>query len=149
MPDSTASAASGTPPAGGVGKLRRVAGTLLQIAILSLVFAVWLLVGSSWRLPLPAGLLAMLTVLALLFSRLLPLDSVQRGAGTLLRYIGILFVPVCVGAVRQLPLLRAHGWAFAFLIVAGALIGQATSGLLAQALCRRSAPGPAPEGFES
>jgi putative effector of murein hydrolase LrgA (UPF0299 family) len=89
----------------------------------------------------------MLTVLGLLVARLLPLASVQRGAGFLLRYLGLLFVPVCIGAVRQLPLLRSQGWAFAGLVIAGALVGQAAAGLLAQALCRKPAVGPAPEGF--
>jgi len=130
------------------GRLAQLGGLLLQVGVLSAVFAAWLLVGRLWRLPLPAGLLAMLTVLGLLLTRLLPLAAVQRGASFLLRHIGILFVPVCVGAVRQLPLLRAHGWAFAGLIVAGALAGQAVCGVVAQALCRRTVSVPAPEGFE-
>jgi holin-like protein len=131
------------------GPLRRLAILCLQLGLLSLVYAGWLGIGQQWMLPLPAGLLGMLSVLGLLVTRLLPLSAVQRGAGFLLRYIGLLFVPVCVGAVRQLPLLRTQGWAFAVLIIAGALVGQATSGLLAQALCRKPAVGPAPESFES
>lgn len=127
---------------------RRLVSLALQLALLSLVFAGWLALGARFRLPLPAGLLAMLTVLASLLARVLPLAAVQRGAAFLLRYIGILFVPVCIGAVRQLPMLRAHGWAFAGLIVAGALVGQATAGILAQALCRRQAVPEAMEGFE-
>ncbi|HMK73105.1 MAG TPA: CidA/LrgA family protein [Myxococcaceae bacterium] len=130
------------------GRLLGLAGLLLQIGLLSAVFGAWLLLGRVWRLPLPAGLLAMLTVLALLLAGLLPLAAVHRGASFLLRYIGILFVPVCIGAVRQLPLLRAHGWAFVGLIVAGALAGQAVAGVVAQALCRRPVQVPAPEGFE-
>ena len=131
-----------------VSRSRRLGSLALQLALLSLVFAGWLAVGSRFRLPLPAGLLAMLTVLALLLARVLPLAAVQRGATFLLRYIGILFVPVCIGAVRQLPMLRAHGWAFGGLIVAGALAGQATAGLLAQALCRRQSVPEAMEDFE-
>jgi holin-like protein len=140
-----------TPPgkAAAANQLRQLAAVAFQVALLSLVFAGWLGVGRLWRLPLPAGLLAMLGLLGLLLTRLLPLSSVQRGAGFLLRYIGLLFVPVCIGAVRQLPLLRAHGWSFAALIVAGALVGQATAGLLAQALCRKPVDSPAPEGFDA
>ena len=129
--------------------LRRVALASLQVALLSLVFAGWLGVGRHWALPLPAGLLAMLSVLGLLLARLLPLAAVERGATFLLRYIALLFVPLCIGAVRQLPVLRAQGWAFAGLVVAGALVGQATAGLLAQALCREGAATPAPEGSQS
>jgi holin-like protein len=91
----------------------------------------------------------MLSVLGLLLTRLLPLASVQQGARFLLRYLGLLFVPVCIGAVRQLPLLRGHGWSFAALIMAGALVGQATAGLLAQALCRKTVDNPTPEGFDA
>jgi holin-like protein len=140
-------APSGIAPAS--GPVRRLALLSLQVGLLCLVFAGWLGVGRHWRLPAPAGLLAMLTVLGLLLARILPLSSVQRGAGFLLRYIALLFVPVCIGAVRQVPLLRVEGWAFAALVILGALVGQATAGLLAQALCREPAASPTPEGFES
>ncbi len=137
------------PPPSAAGLLRRWGVVCLQVGLLSCVFAAWLAVGSQWRLPLPAGLLAMLTVLLLLLARVLPPASVQRGAAFLLRYIALLFVPVCIGAVRQLPLLRAQGGAFLLLVVAGALAGQASAGLLAQALCKKPSTSPAPEGFES
>ncbi len=121
----------------------------LQIGLLSLFYGGWLVVGLKWRLMLPAGLLAMLSVLALLLARVLPLSFVQRGAGFLLRYLALLFVPVCIGAVRQLPLLRAQAGLYLLLVVAGALVGQASAGLLAQALCKKPCDTQAPEGFES
>jgi holin-like protein len=128
---------------------RRWLGLCLQVGLLSLVFAAWLAVGRFWRLPFPPGLLAMLSLLGLLLLRVLPLSSVQRGAGFLLRYIGLLFVPVSIGAVRQLPVLKGHGVSYAALIVAGALVGQVTAGLLAQALCKKPTESQAPEGFAS
>ena len=137
------------PPLPTPGHLRRLATLCLQVGVLSVVFAGWLAVGGHWRLPLPAGLLAMLTLLALLLAKALPLPLVQRGAAFLLRYIALLFVPVCIGAVRQLPLLRAQGAAYAVLLMAGALVGQASAGLLAQALCKKPTNSPAPEGFET
>jgi holin-like protein len=146
MVDPASQALSTAAPATG---LRRWLALCLQVALLSLLFAAWLGVGRVWRLPFPAGLLAMLSLLGLLLLRVLPLSAVQRGAGFLLRYIGLLFVPVSIGAVRQLPLLKAQGWSFAALIVAGALVGQATAGLLAQALCKKPTGSQAPEGFES
>jgi holin-like protein len=143
MADATEASASPFAP------VRRFGLLALQVALLSVVFAGWLVLGRTWRLPLPAGLLAMLSVLVLLLSRLLPLAAVQRGAGFLLRYIGLLFVPLCVGAVRQLPVLRAQGWAFAGLVVAGTLVGLTTAGLLAQALCHKPTSAEAPEGSTS
>jgi holin-like protein len=147
MPDSALPTPPGEPAA--TQRLSQLAALAAQVGLLSLFFALWLGVGRLWRLPFPAGLLAMLSLLALLLTRLLPVSAVQRGASLLLRYIGLLFVPVCIGAVRQLPLLRAHGWTFGALIVAGALVGQATAGLLAQALCRKPVDSPAPEGFDA
>jgi holin-like protein len=129
--------------------LRRLVVLCLQVGLLSLLFAAWLGVGRLWRLPFPPGLLAMLSLLGLLLFRVVPVSSVQKGAAFLLRYIGLLFVPVSIGAVRQLPLLKGQGFSYAALIVAGALVGQATAGLLAQALCRKPTQSPAPEGFES
>jgi len=119
------------------------------MGLLSLFYGGWLVVGLKWRLALPAGLLAMLSVLALLLARVLPLSFVQQGAGFLLRYIALFFVPVCIGAVRQLPLLRAQAGLYLLLVVAGALVGQASAGLLAQALCKKPCDTSAPEGFQS
>ncbi len=137
------------PPLPSSGAPRRWAVVCLQMGLLSVVYGGWLAVGLKWRLPLPAGLLAMLTVLAFLLTRVLPLSYVQRGAAFLLRYIALLFVPVCIGAVRQLPLLRTHAGAFVLLIIAGALVGQASAGLVAQALCKKPCETAAPEGFET
>jgi holin-like protein len=138
-----------TPEAPPVGRLRNLGALCLQVAFLSLLFGAWLAVGRQWRLPLPPGLVSMLTLLALLMARVVPLASVQRGAAFLLRYIGLLFVPICVGAVRQLPLLRHHAWAYAALIVAGALVSMGTAGVVAQALCRKPVQSLSPEGFTS
>jgi holin-like protein len=143
-PASDAHPSTAAPPS----LLRRLLTLCLQVGLLSLLFAAWLGVGRLWRLPYPPGLLAMLSLLGLLLFRVVPVSSVQRGAGFLLRYIGLLFVPVSIGAVRQLPLLKAQGLSFATLIVAGALVGQATAGLLAQALCKKPTQSQ-PEGFES
>ncbi len=140
---------SDVQPVPSPGPLHRLVALCLQVGLLSVVFAGWLVVGRHVRLPLPAGLLAMLTVLGLLLSRALPQSFVQRGAAFLLRFIALLFVPICIGAVRQLPLLRAQGGTFVLLVVAGALVGQASAGLLAQALCKKPCVTPAPEGFES
>ncbi len=129
--------------------LRRFLALCLQLGLLSLAYAAWLGLGRVWKLPFPPGLLAMLSLLGLLLLRVLPLSTVQRGAGFLLRYIGLLFVPVSIGAVRQLPVLKGHGLSYATLIVAGALVGQVTAGLLAQALCKKPTESQAPEGFAS
>lgn len=142
---SMTSPATPSPP----GLLQHLVLVLLQVGLLSGLYAFWLVVSRHARLPLPAGLLAMLTVLGLLLTRALPFSFVQRGATFLLRYIALLFVPLCIGAVRQLPLLRSHAAGYLLLLVAGALAGQASAGLLAQALCRKPCATPAPEGFES
>ena len=144
MDDSVSDAAGNVGP---THPLRRFLGLCLQVGLLSLAYAAWVGVGRVWKLPFPPGLLAMLSLLGLLLLRILPLSTVQRGAGFLLRYIGLLFVPVSIGAVRQLPVLKGHGWSYAALIVAGALAGQVTAGLLAQALCKKPTESQAPEGF--
>jgi holin-like protein len=136
-------------PVGPLPRWRRFFVLCLQVGLLSLAYAAWLGLGRVWRLPYPPGLLAMLSLLGLLLLRVLPLSTVQQGAGFLLRYIGLLFVPVSIGAVRQLPVLKGHSFSYAALIVAGALVGQATAGLLAQALCKKPTESQAPEGFAS
>ncbi|EAA8369132.1 CidA/LrgA family protein [Salmonella enterica] len=65
----------------------------------------------SWlRLPLPANLVGMVLMLALIVCRIIPLSWVRAGARWLLAEMLLFFVPAVVAVVNYAHLLLADGW---------------------------------------
>ena len=72
------------------------------------VFAQYLV---NWlHLPLPANLVGMLMLLALIVCRIIPLKWVRAGARWLLAEMLLFFVPAVVAVVNYTQLLMVDGW---------------------------------------
>ena len=72
------------------------------------VFAEYLV---QWlHLPLPANLVGMVLMLALILCRVIPLNWVRAGARWLLAEMLLFFVPAVVAVVNYAQLLMADGW---------------------------------------
>ncbi|EAM2804351.1 CidA/LrgA family protein [Salmonella enterica] len=65
----------------------------------------------SWlHLPLPANLVGMVLMLALIVCRIIPLSWVRAGARWLLAEMLLFFIPAVVAVVNYAHLLLADGW---------------------------------------
>ena len=109
----------------------RWAVAAVQIAGLCLLFA-----GCQWavarlHLPVPAGLLALVLLLAALLLRVVPESAVGEGADFLLTILGALFVPAGLALVRQLGALRTHGVALLATLLSALFVGQVVAGWVA------------------
>mgnify|MGYP004720639961 CR=1 FL=1 len=62
------------------------------------------------HLPLPANLVGMMLMLALILCRVIPLNWVRAGARWLLAEMLLFFVPAVVAVVNYAQLLMADGW---------------------------------------
>ncbi len=112
-----ASAAAPTPkPA---SPLARGARIVLQAGALAVL---WLLADRAvraWALPVPAGIVGMAVLLALLMSGRLAPAAVRDGANWLLGNMLLFFIPATVAAVQYGGLFRADGWRLALVVVGG------------------------------
>lgn len=79
------------------------------------LFAQWLV--EVWNLPLPANLVGMLMMLALIVCRVIPLKWVRAGSRWLLAEMLLFFVPAVVAVVNYAQLLMVDGWRI-FLVIA-------------------------------
>jgi holin-like protein len=111
--------------------------TALQLVLLGALFAACSWFVARTHLPVPAGLLALLVLIALLLFRAVPEQAVGNGADALLRFLPVLFLPPGIGLVRELHLVRGHGVQLALVLVASLLVGQLVAGTLAEAAVRR------------
>lgn len=95
------------------------------------------LLARALSLPLPGPVLGLGLLWALLaLPRLGPAlaQAVGAAAEGLLGHLSLLFVPLGVGVVAHLGLLREHGWALAGVLVASTAVGIATTALVLRAL---------------
>ena len=79
------------------------------------VFAEYLV--SWWHLPLPASLVGMVLLLALIVCHVVPLKWVRAGSRWLLAEMLLFFVPAVVAVVNYAQLLMVDGWRI-FLVIA-------------------------------
>ena len=86
----------------------------LQVPVQVLIYAGLFVCAEylvNWlHLPLPANLVGMLMLLALIVCRVIPLKWVRAGARWLLAEMLLFFVPAVVAVVNYAQLLRVDGW---------------------------------------
>ncbi|EAA7338883.1 CidA/LrgA family protein [Salmonella enterica subsp. enterica] len=77
----------------------------------------------SWlHLPLPANLVGMVLMLALIVCRIIPLSWVRAGARWLLAEMLLFFVPAVVAVVNYAHLLLVDGWSIFSVIAISTLM---------------------------
>ena len=79
------------------------------------VFADYLV--NRWHLPLPANLVGMVLLLALIVCHIVPLKWVRAGSRWLLAEMLLFFVPAVVAVVNSAQLLMVDGWRI-FVVIA-------------------------------
>ncbi|MFS2224174.1 CidA/LrgA family protein [Pantoea sp. B65] len=89
----------------------------LQVALYAGMFIASEQLVDWLHLPLPANIVGMLLLLALIMLRVLPLDWVRAGSKWLLAEMLLFFVPAVVAVVNYSQLLRVEGWRI-FLVIA-------------------------------
>ena len=98
------------------------------------VFAQYLV---SWlHLPLPANLVGMVLLLALIVCRVIPLKWVRAGARWLLAEMLLFFVPVVVSVVQYPDLLLHSGLKLVVVVVGGTVLVLAATSLAVDRMYR-------------
>ena len=89
-----------------------------------------------FHLPLPANIVGMLLLLALIVLRVLPLKWVKAGSRWLLAEMLLFFVPAVVAVVNYSQLLRVEGWRIMLVIGISTLLVLATTALVVDRVYR-------------
>ena len=86
----------------------------VQVPLQVVLYVIFFLAAQAlvdWlHLPLPANIVGMLLLLALIMLRVLPLNWVKAGSRWLLAEMLLFFVPAVVAVVNYSQLLRVDGW---------------------------------------
>lgn len=111
--------------------------TGLQLVLLGALVAACQWIVARTGVPVPAGLLALLVLIALLLTRAVPERAVDKGGDLLLRFLLVIFLPPSVGVFRELHLVDGHGFTLAVVLLASLVVGQLVAGLVAEVLVNR------------
>ena len=90
---------------------------LVQVALYAGLFILAQQLVDWWHLPLPANLVGMVLLLALIVCRVVPLNWVRAGSRWLLAEMLLFFVPAVVAVVNYAELLMVDGWRI-FIVIA-------------------------------
>ncbi len=123
--------------------LRRAAPfflTRLQVPIQVVLYAVLFLIADQlvkhFHLPLPANIVGMLMLLALILLRILPLNWVKAGSRWLLAEMLLFFVPAVVAVVNYAQLLMVEGWKIFLVIAVSTMLTLGATGLVVDRVYR-------------
>ncbi|WP_168409802.1 CidA/LrgA family protein [Erwinia amylovora] len=118
-----------------MGWLQRVQ-VPLQVALVMAIFIISEQLVSWLRLPLPANIVGMLLLLAMIVLRVLPLGWVKAGASWLLAEMLLFFIPAVVAVVNHADLLRVEGGRILLVIVISTLLVMAATSLVVDRIYR-------------
>jgi holin-like protein len=107
-----------------------------QVALYIAFFLVAQELVERFHLPLPANIVGMLLLLALIMLRVLPLGWVKAGSRWLLAEMLLFFIPAVVAVVNYSQLLRVEGWRIMLVIGLSTLLVLAATALVVDRVYR-------------
>ncbi|MBL3524311.1 CidA/LrgA family protein [Serratia plymuthica] len=114
--------------------------TRLQVPVQVVLYAVLFLIADrlvkQFHLPLPANIVGMLMLLALILLRVLPLSWVRAGSRWLLAEMLLFFVPAVVAVVNYAQLLMVEGWKIFLVIAISTMLTLGVTGLVVDRVYR-------------
>ena len=106
---------------------RRLLVLALQVSALVGLNAVAEVIAPHLPLPLPANLVGMVLLMALLLSGLIQVQWLGRAADLFQLHMALFFVPIAVGLMAYGALIRQHGVALALVLLVSTAAGLATA----------------------
>ncbi len=107
---------------------------ILQIAVLFAFSYLGSLLHQYLNIPLPGSIIGLLLLLAALSSKLFKPDWIQHGAGFLLAFLPLLFLPATIGVMNYASLFSGKGILICFAVVISTLATMIIAGKTSQLL---------------
>ncbi|CAI1193026.1 MAG: CidA/LrgA family protein [Serratia grimesii] len=108
----------------------------IQVALYAGLFLLADRLVKQFHLPLPANIVGMLMMLALILLRILPLNWVKAGSRWLLAEMLLFFVPAVVAVVNYAQLLMVEGWKIFLVIAISTMLTLGATGLVVDRVYR-------------
>lgn len=105
---------------------------ILQIILFIVIHRFGVMLGTWFSLPIPGNVLGMLLLFFLLWSRIIPLQWVERAANLLTKHLAFFFIPIAVGMMTLGSLFITSGLSLLVVLFLSTFIGLIFSGYFTQ-----------------
>lgn len=112
----------------------RVIRTVAQIAILWIYYFIGVLIVEWTGIIIPASIIGLLLLWGSLMTGLLNVKFIQDGAGFLITFLTLFFIPSTVGVVEYPELLTLQGILLVVAVIASTIIVLVLTGKVSQAI---------------
>lgn len=109
---------------------------VIQLALYIGLFLAAQIVVDRYHLPLPANVVGMFMLLALILTGILPVRWVREGARWLLAEMLLFFVPAVVAVINYTQLLMVDGWRICVVIAISTLLVMGTTAVVVDRVYR-------------
>ena len=107
---------------------------IAQIALLWIISEAARYIAALLPFPVPAGAIGLLMLFLLLYSGVLRLSWIERGAALLIRHLGLFLVPFAVGLMVFRDVIVAQGIALLVAVIASTAFGIAVTGWMSEVI---------------
>lgn len=108
-----------------------------QVALLYVFYYMGNAVQHWLKLPIPGSIIGMLLLFTALILRACPVQWIEAGAGFLLKYLALLFVPVTVGVMNYFHVFTNKGLILPAVVLLSTLMVMVTAGFSSERLAKR------------
>lgn len=102
-----------------ISKFTQFLKTLAQLSLLILIWWIGSCIQSWFNLPISAGVIGLLLLLAALLSGLFKMQWIKQGSDFILAELVLFFIPCVVGLIKYQDLLLSSGWQLILAVVLG------------------------------
>lgn len=82
----------------------------LQVLFLFIFYYIGVFVQELIKIPIPASIIGLLLLLVCLKFNVIKVEYINRGAGFLIAFLPLLFIPVCIGIMKYPALFSMKGF---------------------------------------
>lgn len=112
----------------------KVIRIILQIIILSAFSFIGGAVQQFFHLPIPGSIIGLILLIICLSVKIIPVKMIEDGAGFLLSFLPLLFIPAMTGVINYPSLFSASGAALFLIIVLSTIVTMIAAGYASQLL---------------
>ncbi|WP_347860894.1 CidA/LrgA family protein [Salimicrobium sp. PL1-032A] len=117
--------------------MRLIMKVVLQVAGLYGFYYIGTLIQGWLGLPVPGSILGLVLLLVLLLTGILPVEWIDHGAGFMLAYLPLFFVPVTVGIIEYPILLSKTGILMIVMTITGTWLTMFAAGFTSEKLSKQ------------
>lgn len=110
----------------------RILRTLIQIGILTIYYYVGVLIVNLTNIIIPASIIGLILLWLSLKLKLVKIEYIQDGAGFLIAFLTLFFIPSTVGIIEYPELLTMNGLYLIIAVILSTLLAILISGKVCQ-----------------